>query len=106
MARVLTTKLQYPISDAEFNGTESSSGDNGDGEFDGNSDGSGNDNDNGGEGDMAAVMMALMRKVVPHFSTVKSSDNPEDLCDPALGHNLKLGDMPWPNLQLPWAYWE
>jgi hypothetical protein len=51
---------------------------------------------------VAVVMMALMA----HFNTVKSSDNPEDLCDPALGHNFKLGELPWPNLQLPWAYWE
>lgn len=58
--------MQYPISDAEFDGTDSSSGDNGDGEFDGNSDGSGNDNDIGGECDVAVVLMALMLRMVAH----------------------------------------
>jgi hypothetical protein len=51
-------------------------------------------------------MMALMATIVANLNIMKFSDNPEDLCDLALGHNLKLGNMPWPNLQLPCTYWE
>jgi hypothetical protein len=50
---------------------------------------------------MIVVVMALMHKVVAYFNTVKSSDNPEDLCDPALGHNFRLGDFPGRTFNCP-----
>jgi hypothetical protein len=45
------------------------------------------------------VMTILIHGVVEHFNAVKC-DNPEDLCDLALGHILKLTNMLWHGLKL------